>query len=211
MFTLYYCPGACSMASHIAIEEIGVEYAPEPIQLSRGEHQTPEYLTNVNSRGKVPALKTDEGIITENVAILTYLARSFPDARLQPDDPLGLARCLSHMTYLSNAVYPAFTRIARTERFTKDPAGQEAVKASARETFWGLLQEIDSIIDGNEWVMGEDYTTCDPYTLVFYGWGARIGMPVTELTNYTAFKDRMLQRPAVRKVLEREKSILLSA
>lgn len=211
MFTLYYCPGACSMASHITIEEIGVAYVPQQVQLAKGEHRTPEYLNNVNARGKVPALKTDDGIITENVAILTYLARSFPEAQLQPSDPLGLARCLSHMAYLSNSVHPSFTRIARTERFTKDPAGQEAVKASARETFWGLLQEIDGIIDGNKWVMGDDYTTCDPYTLVFYGWGARIGLPVTELKNYTGFKDRMLQRPAVRKVLEREKSALLNA
>jgi glutathione S-transferase len=90
MLTLYYCPGACSMASHITIEETGAAYTPQPVQLVKGEHQTPEYLRDVNARGKVPALKTDDGVITENVAILTYLARSFPDAQLQPSDPRAM-------------------------------------------------------------------------------------------------------------------------
>ncbi|HZT87815.1 MAG TPA: glutathione S-transferase N-terminal domain-containing protein [Stellaceae bacterium] len=207
--TLYYCPGACSTASHIALEETGAPFTGVPVALAKGEHQQPEYLKNVNARGKVPALKTDDGVLTENVAILTYLARSFPKAELLPEDPLGTARCLSHMAYLSNTVHPTFTRIARTERFAKDPAAHEPIKAAARETFWGLLQEIDGIIDGKQWVMGAHYTACDPYTIVFYGWGQRIGLPVKELKSYTAWKDRMLQRRAVRSVLEREQSPLL--
>jgi glutathione S-transferase len=169
MLTLYYSPGACSMASHIALEETGAAYTPQPVLIPKGEHQSPDYLKNVNARGKVPALRTDDGVLTENVAILAYLARTFPDAKLLPTDPLGLARCLSHMAYLSNALHPTFARIVRAERIAPDPAAQEAVKASARETFWGLLQEVDGIIDGNQWVMGSQYTACDPYSLVFYG------------------------------------------
>src|SRR5437870_5142602 len=211
MLTLYYAPGACSMASHIALEETGAPYQTQLVNLAQGEQTKPEYQHSVNPRGKVPALKTDDGVLTENVAILTYLARSFPDAHLLPTDPLGLARCLSHMAYLSNALHPTFARIVRAERIAKDPAAQEAVKASARETFWGLLQEVDGIIDGNPWVMGSQYTACDPYSLVFYGWGGRIGLPVKDLKNYTALKDRMVQRPAVRKVLEREQSPLLQS
>jgi len=210
MLTLYYSPGACSMASHIAIEETGAPYTPQPVLIPKGEHQSPDYLKNVNPRGKVPALKTDQGVITENVAILGYLARSFPQARLLPvDDTMALMRCVTHMAYLSNTLHPAFARIVRPERIAKDEAAQNAVKETGRETFWGLLQEVDGIIDGNQWVMGAHYTACDPYTLVFYGWGKRIGLPVQELKNYTGLKDRLLQRPAVRKVLEREQSPLL--
>jgi len=211
MLTFYYAPGACSMASHIALEESGAAYTPRLVQFAKAEQESAEYRDAVNPRGKVPALQTDDGILTENVAILTYIARTFPDAKLLPTDTLGLARCLSHMAYLSNAVHPTFTRIARTQRFAKSEAAQAEVKETARETFWGLLQELDGIIGGKDWVMGADYTTCDPYTLVFYGWGARIGMKMEELKNYTGFKNRMLQRPAVRKVLEREQSILLAA
>ncbi|MBV9858833.1 MAG: glutathione S-transferase N-terminal domain-containing protein [Alphaproteobacteria bacterium] len=209
MLTLYYSPGACSMASHIALEETGAEYTPQPVLIPKGEHQSADYLKNVNPRGKVPALRTDQGVITENVAILGYLARSFPEARLLPvDDTIGLMRCVSHMAYLSNTLHPTFARIVRPERIAKDEAAQNAVKETARESFLGLLKEVDGIIDGNQWVMGSQYTACDPYTLVFYGWGSRIGLPVKELNNYTRFKDRMIERPAVRKVLEREQSPL---
>src|SRR5438874_10295122 len=129
MLTLYYAPGACSMASHIAIEETGAPYKTKLVNLARGEQTKPEYQNSVNPRGKVPALRTDDGVLTENVAILTYLARTFPDAKLLPTDPIGLARCLSHMAYLSNALHPTFARIVRPERIAPDPAAQEAVKA----------------------------------------------------------------------------------
>src|SRR3954464_10319134 len=97
MLTLYYALGACSMASHIALEETGAPYQTQVVALAQGEQSKPEYLNSVNPRGKVPALQTDDGILTENVAILTYLARTFPDAKLLPTDPLGTVRGLSHV------------------------------------------------------------------------------------------------------------------
>jgi glutathione S-transferase len=102
MLTLYYYPGACSLAPHIALEETGSTYALELVSIPNGEQQAFEYL-NVNPRGKIPALRTDDGVLTENVAILTYIARSFPQARLLPEEPIDMARCLSHMAYLSNS------------------------------------------------------------------------------------------------------------
>jgi glutathione S-transferase len=211
MLTLYYAPGACSMASHIALEETGAPYEAKPVSLATGEHLKDEYTKSVNPRAKVPALRTDEGVLTENVAILTYLARSFPNAHLLPTDPLGTARALSHMAYLSNTVHPAFTHIMRPGRFATDEAAHENLKATGRENFWKLLQEIDHLLDGKQYVLGSQYSAADGYTLVFYGWGKRIGLPVEELKNYTALNDRLLQRPAVRKVLEREQSPLLQS
>ena len=208
MLTLYYSPGACSMAPHIALEEAGASYALQLVSIPKGEQQAPEYL-NVNSRGKVPALRTDEGVLTENVAILTYLARSFPHAKLLPEEPIGMARCLSHMAYLSNTVHPAFTHIVRPGRFATDEAAHENLKATGRENAWKLLQELDRLLVGKEWVLGSQYSAADPYTLVIYGWGKLHRLPVEGLKNYTALKDRMLQRPAVQKVLEREQSPLL--
>jgi glutathione S-transferase len=211
MLTLYYAPGACSMASHIALEETGVPYEAKPVSLATGEHMKDEYTKNVNPRAKVPALRTDEGVLTENVAILIYLARSFPNAQLLPTDPLGTARALSHMAYLSNTMYPAFTHIMRPGRFATDESAHENLKATGRENFWKLLQEIDHLLDGKQYVLGSQYSAADGYTLVFYGWGKRIGLPVDQLKNYTALKDRLLTRPAVRKVLEREQSPLLQS
>jgi glutathione S-transferase len=212
MLTLYYAPGACSMASHVALEETGAPYEVKPVALAQGEQTKPVYLDNVNPRGKVPALKTEnDGILTENVAILTYLARTYPGAKLLPTDPLGTARALSHMAYLSNTVHPAFAHIVRPARYAADEKAQESVKETGKENFWKLLQEIDGLLAGKDYILGSQYSAADPYTLVFYGWGKRIGLPVDQLKNYTALKDRLLKRPAVRKVLEREQSPLLQA
>jgi glutathione S-transferase len=208
MLTLYYSPGACSLAPHIALEETGAAYALQLVSIPKGEHQAFEYL-NVNPRGKIPALRTDDGVLTENVAILTYIARTFPQSGLLPEEPFDMARCISHMAWLSNTVHPAFTHIVRPGRFATDEPAQQNVKATGRENAWKLLQEVDRLLDGQQWVLGSRCSVADPYTLVIYGWGKGHGMPVEQLKNYSAFKDRMLQRPAVRRVLEREESRLL--
>jgi glutathione S-transferase len=209
MLTLYYSPGACSLASHITIEESGAAYEGQPVLLAKGEHMTPEYK-KINPRSKVPALKLDDGnVVTENTAILTYLGRKFPERNLLPKDELGQIRCISTCAWLSNTVHPCFTHIFRPEKFSDDEAARPSIKETGKKSFWANLQEIDSLIDGNQWLMGSQFTVCDPYAIVFYAWGKRIELPVQELKNYTAWKDRMLQRPAVRKILEREKSVLL--
>jgi glutathione S-transferase len=209
MLTLYYSPGACSLASHITLEETGAGYEAQQVLLAKGENKADAYL-KINSRGKVPALRVDNDVITENVAILSYLARRFPQADLMPKDAVGEARWLSTMAWLSNTVHPCFTHVFRPERFAADPGAQAAVKETGRSSFWANLQEIDSLLAGKTWMQGRQFTTCDPYALVFFGWGTRIDLPMKELKHYTAWKDRMLERPAVRKILEREKSVLLS-
>src|SRR6266481_5389116 len=121
MLTLYYAPGACSMAAHIVLEETGEKYQPQKVDLAGGEQRTEGYL-KINPQGRVPALKLDDG------------------------EPLA-------------------------ER---------------------------------EW-FGDNYSVVDPYGFVFYTWGVRRELPMGELKNYTAFKDCMLKRPAVKRVVEDEK------
>jgi glutathione S-transferase len=166
-------------------------------------------LDRLVSRARVPALKTYDGVITENVAILTYLAKRFPEKNLLPRDLPGEVRCISTMAWLSNTVHPGFRRVFRPERFAKDPTTHEAIKKSGRDAFWASLQEVDGLLAGKEWITGDQFTVCDPYALVFYQWGKRVELPVPDLKNYTSWKERMLARPAVRKILEREKSVLL--
>jgi len=211
MLTLYYSPGACSMASHIGLEEADAPYETKAVALAKGEQRTPEYL-KINPRGKVPALKLDDGsVLTENTAILTYIAMRFPDKNLLPKDAAAETRCISMMAWLSNWVHPAFTHIFRPERYSEEQSALPGIKAMGKKNFWAALQEVDGIVAGKQWMQGDQFTTCDPYALVFYGWGARIELPVRELKHYTAWKDRMLHRPAVHKVLEKEQNILLKA
>lgn len=209
MLTLYYSPGACSLASHITLEESGAPYEAHPILLSKDENKTESYL-KINPRGKVPALRVGDETLTENTAILTYLAKTCPEANLMPKDALGEARCISMMAWLSNTVHPCFTRVFRPYRYSEDESAHPAIKAMGRTSFFANLEEIDRLLHGKEWQQGAQFTTCDPYALVFYAWGFRAEMPVRDLKNYTAWKDRMLQRPAVRKILEREKNPLVA-
>lgn len=209
MLTLYFSPGACSTASHIGIEETGAPYEEKPTLLSKGEQKTEAYL-KINPRGKVPALSVDGKVITENTAILTYLARRFPDKKLLPADPVEEARCIGTMAWFSNIVHPSYQRYARPERFADGEAAQATVKDTGRKSFWANCQEIDSLLRGKEWMLGSQYTVADGYALVFYGWGVRAGLPMAELKDYTAWKERMLRRPTVRKILESEKNVLVT-
>jgi glutathione S-transferase len=208
MMKLYFSPGACSMASHIGLEEAGIPYEEKPTMLAKGEHRTEAYL-KINPRGKVPALDADGPILVENTAILTYLHRRFPEKKLLPSDPLEEARAISTMAWFSNTVHPAYTHSIRPERWVDGDEGKASVKEKGLKTFWEGLSEIDGMLAGKQWIMGSEYTAADGYALVFYGWGVRAGLPMNELKNYTAWKDRMLARPKVRKVLESEGNVLV--
>jgi glutathione S-transferase len=206
MLTLYFSPGACSLASHIGLEETGTPYDLKPILLAKGQQRTEEYL-KINPRGKVPSLSVDGKILVENTAILTYLARRFPEKRLVPTDPAEEARCIATMCWFSSIVHPSYQRANRPERFAEGEAAQTAVKETGRKSFWANCQEIDSMFQGKDWIMGSEYTLVDPYALVFYGWGTRAGFPMKDLSAYTAWQERMMNRPTVRKSVESEQNV----
>ena len=201
MLTLYYAPGACSMAAHIVLEESGEKYQPRRVDLAHGEQRSPDYL-KINPLGRVPALGLDDGTsLAENTAILPYLGKRF---KLWPTDPLAEARALSRIGFFASSVHPAHAHVGRPERYAGDKAAQDDVKATGLKSFHGYLKDIDGFYAGKEWMLGS-YSAVDPYALVFYAWGLRRELPVKELKNYTAFKDRMLKRPAVQRVVEDEK------
>jgi glutathione S-transferase len=201
MLTLYYAPGACSMAAHIVLEEAGEKYEPKRVDLAGGEQRTDAYL-KINPQGRVPAIKLDSGEpIAENTAILPYLGKRFG---LWPSDPVAEAKALSLIGFFAATVHPAHAHVGRPERYASDPALYPNLKETGLKSFHGYLKQIDGIINGREW-FSDRYSVVDPYAFVFYTWGARRELPVGELKNYTAFKDRMLKRPAVQRVVEDEK------
>ncbi|HXQ52776.1 MAG TPA: glutathione S-transferase family protein [Stellaceae bacterium] len=201
MLTLYYGPGACSMASHIVLEESGEKYEPYRVNLAGGEQRTPEYQ-KINPHGRVPALKLDDGeCISENTAILPYLGKRF---KLWPTDPKGEIRALSLIGWFASTVHPAHGHVGRPERYAADPAAHASIKETGLKTFHGYLKEIDQTLAGRQW-FGDQYSVLDPYGFVFYAWGVRRELPMGELKNYTAFRDRMVARPAVQRMLEDEK------
>jgi glutathione S-transferase len=201
MLTLYYAPGACSMAAHIALEESGEKYEPKKVDLAAGEQRTEAYL-KIHPLGRVPALRLDNGEpLTENTAILPYLGKRFD---LWPKDPLAEAKAHSIIGFFATSVHPAHAHFGRPERYTSDTSAYPAIKETGLKSFHGYLKQIDTMLVGREW-FSDRYSVLDPYGMVFYTWGARRELPMGELKNYTAFKDRMMKRPAVGRALEDEK------
>jgi glutathione S-transferase len=206
MLTLYYWPGASSMVPHIVLEEMGTPYQRQLVNLAQGEQKSDAYL-KINPHGRVPALAVDNIVLTENVAILTYLARRFPEKHLLPDGILEEARCISMMAWFASAVHPTFAHIIRPERFATDSNAHINIKDTARSNFWNNCMEINRLLQNKPWVMGSHYTVCDPYALFFYNVGTRIKLPMHELSAYAAFSNRMLERSAVSKVRQLEEDI----
>ncbi|HUC51402.1 MAG TPA: glutathione S-transferase N-terminal domain-containing protein [Xanthobacteraceae bacterium] len=201
MLTLYYAPGACSMASHIVLEESGEKYEPRKVDLAGGEQRTETYL-KLNPLGRVPVLGLDDGTpLTENTAILPYLGKRF---NLWPEGANGEAKALSLIGYFASSVHPAHAHVGRPERYTADQSAFPGIKDMGLKTFHTYLKQIDGILAGREW-FGDEYSVLDPYGFVFYTWGIRRDLPMSELKNYTAHKDRMLKRDAVKRVVENEK------
>ena len=201
MLTLYYGPGACSMAAHIVLEEGGEKYEPRRVDLGKGEQRTESYL-KIHPLGRVPALGLDDGKpLTENTAILPYLGKRFG---LWPSDPAAEARALSLIGFFASTVHPAHAHISRPERYATDKSHFPDIQAQGKKSFHQYLQQVDGMLGDREW-LSDRYSVLDPYAFTFYTWGVRRELPMGELKNYTAHKDRMLARPAVQRVVEDEK------
>lgn len=199
----YYAYGSSLIASHIAIEETGIEYQAQRVDLANGEQKTEAYLA-INPRGRVPALKVDhQPILTENVAILYYLAEQYPEAKLLPTDTFAKAQVISLAAFFASSVHVAHRHIRQPHQYTTDESAFAEIQAIGRKTFWNYLQEIDRLLTGKEWLF-DQYTIADPYALIFYWSGVRQKLPVHDLQAFTAHKDRLIQRPAVRRVLEKD-------
>ncbi len=204
--TLFYCPGACSLASQIALEEAGVAHDLGFVNLN-GD-RTDYY--RVNPTGRVPALLLDGELLTENIAILTWAARQSPDRALLPVEDLALARAYSFMAWCASTAHIARRQFRAPQRFTPDASAHPALQAAGREAFWAVLRQIDERIGAGDWVLGADFSVCDGYAMVFYDWGVRDEHPMESLRSYSRFAERMTQRPAVRKALETHRSPLVT-
>jgi glutathione S-transferase len=200
---LYYAPGACSMASHICLEELGLAYETQRLNLANGDQRKPEYQA-MNPRGRVPTAVVDGKVLTENVGIMSYFGGGYGQGKVWPKDTWHQATLVSTMAWLSNTVHTTYAHLFRPERFAGDAAGQEAVKAKARESYGAYLKEIDGLLAGRKWAVGNHYTVADGYLLVFYRWGNRQGFPVKSLANYTRLANEVMGRPAVAKVMADE-------
>ncbi len=204
MIKLYYSPGACSLAPHIVLEELGIAYEAVLVSLADGDQKRPEYL-RVNPKGRVPALNVDGKVLTEVVAILTYLGGGYAERGLWPKETWKQAEALSLMSWLASTVHVAVGGIFRAERYSTDPAAKESINATGRENLRKHYADIDKMLVGRSFAMGGQYGVCDAYLLVFFRWGNRIGFDMkADYPTWAKHAQRVFSRPTVKRVFEDE-------
>jgi glutathione S-transferase len=206
MLQLYYSPNACSLAAHIALEEAGAEYEALKVDLKTGEQRSERYLA-INPKGRVPALVTDKGILTEVAVILGWVAQTYPAAHLKPDgDFFAFSKMQEFNLYLASTVHIAFAHLFRTERWADGAEAIANVKAkvpSVLGTVLGLVE--DRLADGRDWVIGTQYTVADPYLYLMARWLERDGAGgSSRFPRIVAHRARTQARPAVQRVLAAE-------
>ena len=204
MLKLFYAPNTCALASHIVLEEVGASYEAVRVDFSKKEQQGSDYLA-VNPKGRVPALVTDQGILTETPAILVYLSQRFPDANLALlDDPYAFAQVQSFNSYICSTMHVAHAHRMRGRRWVDDDDAIAAMRRKVPETVGACCELIENEMLHGPWVMGEAYTICDPYLFTVAGWLEGDGVDPAAYPKLIEHRRRVSERPAVKRVLAAE-------
>jgi glutathione S-transferase len=205
MFKLYYTPGTCALASHITLEEAGAPYTAERVDLKGNQQNSPEYLA-INPKGRVPAMVTDRGILTETPAVLAFIAQSFPQAKLAPlDDSFAFAQVQAFNSYMCSTVHVAHAHKGRGYRWAAEETSLADMKRKVPETVGASFALIERGMLKGPWVMGEAYTICDPYLFTISTWLEGDNVDVAALPRVMDHRKRMSDRPVVQKVLAEHK------
>ena len=206
MLKLYYTASTCSLATHIVLEEVGAEYSTARIDFATAQQTSPEYL-KINPKGRVPALVTDEGVLTETPAMLVYVAQRFPQARLAPmEDPFFFAQIQSFNSYLCSSVHVAHAHRMRGHRWVDadDKAAIAAMQRKVPESVGAGFELIEREMLKGPWVMGEQYTICDPYLFTLAQWLEKDGVDPARIPRVIDHRRRMSERPSVKKAIAEE-------
>jgi len=204
MLTLYYATNTCALASHIALEEAGAAYETRWVDFGAAEQTKPEYL-KINPKGRVPALVTDRGALTETPAILAYIAQTHAAAQLAPlDDPFAFADLQAFMSYLCATVHVAHAHRARGYPWADDSAAHEAMKKKVPQSVGACFDLIERKMLCGPWVMGDAYTIADPYLFTIARWMEVDSVDPAAFPRVLDHRDRMAERPAVQRVLKAE-------
>lgn len=199
MIKLFISPGACAMASHLALEEAGADYETQVINLRAGEQRTPEYLA-VNPAGVTPALQTDDGVLTQNAAIIGWAAQTWPEKKLAPTDVFGLARFNAFNGWLASSLHPALGKVLFSHPALEGAAKDEAVKLALSK-----LQLVEDHYLEGPWVFGDTWSLADGYLMVFSRWARQAGLlDKAQFPKLNAHLDAVQARPATQAMLKAE-------
>ncbi|PTM61654.1 glutathione S-transferase family protein [Phreatobacter oligotrophus] len=200
----FYGPKTCALASRIALEEAGAAYEPVRVDFASGEQTKPAYLA-INPKGRVPALVTDRGVLTENVAILAFVAQSHPDKNLAPlSDPFAFAEMQAFNAYLASTVHVNHAHKHRGHRWATEESSFLDMRRKVPETMAASFRLIENDFFRGPWVMGEAYSVADAYLFTVTRWLEGDGVDVAQFPRVAEHLARMGERPSVKAALAYE-------
>ena len=196
---LYFSPGACSLASHIALLEGGLSFAAERVDLRAGKTASDADYNAINPKGYVPALTLDDGqLLTENVALLQYIADQAPEARLAPaNGTMERFRLVEWLAFISTEVHKTFSPLF-------NPAQPDAAKDIARQNLARRFAFLDAALANRSFLTGNQFTVADSYLFTVLNWTVPCKLDLTPWPNLQAFHARVAARPAVRAAMVAE-------
>ena len=199
---LYYKTGACSLAARIVLHDLGLPYEAVKVDTAAGRTEAGEDFSKINPNGYVPALVLDDGeIVTENVALLEYLADSHPAAKLgaADDTPLARARLTEALSYLNSELHKAYGIFFANRSMGPEDREKNLAKLAKR------LQTVETkLSDGRSFYMGERFTVADAYLFVLLSWSAPLKHDLSPYPKIQAYQARIGARPAVQAALKAE-------
>ena len=202
MLTFYFSPGACSMAPHIALEEAGATFEAKPLSLAKGQHKSPEFL-KINPNGQVPTLLVDGKLLTENLAILTWIAEQHPSAKLMPTEPWERVQTLSYLARLTSDVHKTFAPLFRPQAYVDDETARDNFVKNVRGLVGERMSGLDARLAGKDYALGQ-FSVVDCYMYVFFAWASHLGFDTGKWPNLSRHFERMNARPAVQRMRARE-------
>jgi glutathione S-transferase len=206
---LYFGPGACSFVPHTLLETTGEPFEPVLVKLHKQENLGPEFKS-INPRGQVPVLVDGSEVITQILAIVTYLDAKFPQSNFLPRDSLARARVLETLAWMNNTAHPTFTHVFMPYKFTDDEGAQAAIKKHNAQLFKGMLGDIERMAEamvreGRPFLFGESFGPVDAYALTLLRWGGFAGHDPAQFPALWAHVQKLAQLPPVARAIERER------
>ncbi len=196
----YYSPRSCALASHIVLEHIGADFEAIRLDFQANQQRSAEYLA-INAKGRVPALVTERGVITETPAILLYLAQTHPQSGMAPlDDPFALAELQAVNSWFCSTVHVAHAHGTRGARWADDASALQAMKAKVAQNMTDCFDWIERELLRGPWVMGKDFSVGDPYLFTLTIWLTQNGVELARFPRVADHYQRMLALPAVQKI-----------
>lgn len=200
MLTFYYSKGSSALGVHILLHEVQADYDVVEIPIPSGAHQSAEFL-QTNPKGRIPALRTPDGVLTENPAILEYIATLYPDALCLPVGAFEQAKARAFCAYLCATAHVAFAHFNRGTRWAEQETSLNDMKSLAPKNLRDCAHFLETDLTLTPWAMGDRYSFCDPYLFVFGRWLSMGGVDIHDYPKLAAHRTRMLSRPATQTVL----------